>query len=94
MTARQKQPVPTFASIAEEAEFWDTHDTTDYEWEPIAVQFGKNLSRGITVRFSSDTLAQLRETAHERGIGPTTLARIWILERLRAEKREPAAKAR
>ncbi len=86
MTVRQKKPVPTFASVAEEAEFWDTHDTTDYDWEPVAVQFGKNLSRGITVRFSSDTLAQLRKTAHERGVGPTTLARMWILERLRAEK--------
>jgi predicted DNA binding CopG/RHH family protein len=86
MTTHNK--IPTFKSIEEEAEFWDTHDTTDFEEEfrPIRVRF-KNLSEGITIRFDPQTLEDLREQANDKGIGATTLARMWILERLKGEKR-------
>lgn len=40
--------------------------------------FVKNLSEGITIRFDRPTLAKLRELAHKKGTGPTTLARMWI----------------
>jgi hypothetical protein len=48
--------------IEEEAEFWDTHSTADYEVEfkPIKVRLAKNLSQGITIRLDEDTLAELR----------------------------------
>ena len=82
-----KKPIPEFGSIQEEAEFWDTHDTTDYEWRPVKVRFNKNLSQGITVRFDPATLEELRAVAHSRGIGPTTLVRMWLLERLNRERR-------
>lgn len=78
--------IPEFSSIEEEAEFWDTHDTTDFESEfrPVKVRAAKNLSEGITIRLDPDTLDQLRARAHDQGIGPTTLVRMWILERLKA----------
>ena len=94
MNKRQKQTeVPTFNSPEEEAEFWDTHDTADIEdeFEPTEVRFAKNLSQGITVRFTAETLETLRATAQRKGIGPTTLARMWILERLEAIDRGTAA---
>jgi predicted DNA binding CopG/RHH family protein len=76
--------------VQEEAEWWDTHDITDYldELKPVQVLFAKNLSgqvlsRGITIRFDDESLAELRRRAQEKGIGPTTLARMWILERLK-----------
>jgi hypothetical protein len=82
--------IPEFASVQEEAEWWDTHDITDYldELKPVQVLFAKNLSgqvlsRGITIRFDDESLAELRRRAQEKGIGPTTLARMWILERLK-----------
>jgi predicted DNA binding CopG/RHH family protein len=88
MTTHKK--IPTFKSIAEEAEFWDTHDTADFEdeFKLIQVRF-KNLSEGITIRFDAQTLETLRKQAHDKGIGATTLARMWILERLKGEKRHP-----
>lgn len=94
MTERQKKsPIPEFASIEEEAEFWDTHDTTDYEdeFKPVRVRFAKNLSQGITIRLDPETLAELRTRAKEQGIGPTTLIRMWILEHLRQQESRPAA---
>ena len=38
-----KKPIPEFASIEEEAEFWDTHDTTKYfEDTPVELRFAKD----------------------------------------------------
>ena len=67
------------------AEFWDTHDFTDYmdEFKPVKVRFAKNLSQPISIRLDPETLTELRSRAREKGIGPTTLARMWILEHLR-----------
>lgn len=85
MPRKTKSRIPEFASREEEAEWWDTHDITDYldELKPVKVRFAKNLSQGITIRLDPSTLAELRTRAHEKGIGPTTLARMWILEHLR-----------
>lgn len=84
--SRGQWRVPDFASREEEAAFWDTHDISDY-WEeltPVKIRTAQNLSEGITIRLDPDTLDQLRSRAHDQGIGPTTLVRMWILERLRA----------
>lgn len=89
---KKRDPIPAFKSKEEEAAFWDTHSLADY-WEvftPVKVKFAKNLSQGITIRFDPETLQALRERAHEQGVGPTTLARMWILERLRQESSAPS----
>ena len=45
----RKSRIPEFSSIEEEAEFWDTHDTTEFEdeFKPVQVRFAKNLSEGF-----------------------------------------------
>ena len=88
-TKRVKSRIPEFAGVQEEAEWWDSHDITDYldELKPVKVRFTQNLSEGITIRFDEQTLGELRRRAQEKGIGPTTLARMWILERLRGTQR-------
>jgi predicted DNA binding CopG/RHH family protein len=89
MTERStKSRIPSFKSVEEEAEFWDTHDTTDFEEEfkPVKVRFAKNLSQGLTIRLDPETLEKLRREANEKGIGPTTLVRMWVMEHLRADK--------
>ncbi len=84
-TSEQKT-IPKFASLEEEREFWDTHDMSDYwdQLKPVKLKFAKNLSQGITIRFDPETLRELRTYAHMMGIGPTTLVRMWILERLQS----------
>ena len=80
-----KNRIPEFASIEEEAAFWDTHSTADYEdeFKPVRVRFAKKLSEGLTIRLDPDTLERVRAEAHERGIGATTLIRMWVLEHVR-----------
>lgn len=82
--ATTKSRIPDFASVQEEAAWWDSHDITDYldELKPVRLRVAQNLSHGITVRLDEQTLTKLREQAHAKGLGPTTLARMWILERL------------
>ena len=77
--------IPNFKNKEDEARFWDTHDITDFleETRPVKVKFAKNLSEGITIRLDSNTLDCIREEAKEKGIGPTTLIRMWILEKLK-----------
>lgn len=66
------------------AKWWDTHDLADYqdEFKTVRVKVAKNLSEGITIRLDSKTLNKLRSKAHNKGVGPTTLARMWIMENL------------
>ena len=87
MTTKERQPksrIPQFATCEEEARWWDTHDLADYqdEFKTVRARFAKNLSEGITIRFDPETLAKLRDQARKKGLGPTTLVRMWILERL------------
>ena len=76
--------IPTFATRDEEAKFWETHNIADFsdELKPIKARFAKNLSEGITIRFDKQTLNKIRTIANKKGLGPTTLARMWILEHL------------
>lgn len=80
-----KDPMPDkFASREEEAEFWDTHDIADYwhELKPVELKFSENLAHGVVVRFSSDTLTKVYETAREQGITMDALIQKWVVERL------------
>lgn len=87
----KKDCIPEFASREEEAEFWDTHSLADYwdEFKPVRVRFAKNLSEGITIRLDPETLSKVRSLAKEKGIGPTVLIRMWIMERLKEMQSSP-----
>lgn len=52
--------------------------------EVVHVEVKRPLDKVIPVRLPSDKWEQIREEARELGVGPTTLARMWILERLRS----------
>jgi predicted DNA binding CopG/RHH family protein len=83
---QERSRIPEFPSREEEAAFWDTHDIADYqdELKTVRARVGRNLSEGITIRLDRETLAELRSRAKAQGIGPTTLARMWILQHLRS----------
>ena len=93
---RTPSHIPTFNTVEEEAAFWDTHSTTEFEdefEEAPDVQFVVSRAkgkRGITVRLEEDSLEAIRREAREKGIGPSTLIRMWVLERLRAERGKTA----
>lgn len=87
-----KQSIPEFKSIQEEAEFWDTHDFTDFTdfSESVVLNGSQNIRSVFTVRIEGDDFDQLAKRARELGIGASTLARMWIRERLRQEANHAA----
>lgn len=90
----QPKKVPKFRSEQEAAEFWDTHSPLDYpeEFKEVQVSFDRPLiKRGLTIKLSEETIEELRSIANHQGIGPSTLVRMWILERL-GEKEESSTK--
>jgi len=79
--------LPAFTSAEEEAAFWDTHDVTDYldESAPVQVTVGQELAQRLTVRLDQADRQELARRARAKGVGPSTLARMWLKERLRQE---------
>lgn len=61
----------------EEGDAWEETD------EVVEIEVKRPLDKVIPVRLSSDKWEALRREAREVGVGPTTLARMWLLERLR-----------
>ncbi len=62
----------------------DQGDAWNESDEVVRVEVKKPLDKVIPVRLPTDKWEQIREEARELGVGPTTLARMWILERLRS----------
>src|SRR5258708_14986635 len=81
---KEKCQIRAFTSMQEEAAFWDTHDTADFEqaFKPVKVKFAPRLSEVLPIRLERTTLVEVQRRAREKGIGTTTLIRMWVLERL------------
>ena len=73
------------ADIDKEVERIEQGDAWEESDEVVHVEVKKPLDKVIPVRLPSDKWEQIRQAARELGIGPTTLARMWILERLRQQ---------
>ena len=94
-TVRRWDDVPRFASEAEEAEFWATHDLGEGLLAEMGqVQEGalpppRPRTRPVAVRFDDATLHRLKFLAARRHKGYQTLLKEFVLERLyEEEKRE------
>jgi len=66
------------------ARFDRGEDILSEDDEIVEVTFKKPLDHVIPVRLASESWKALHREARELGVGPTTLARMWLLERLRA----------
>ncbi|MDQ6661486.1 MAG: BrnA antitoxin family protein [Chloroflexota bacterium] len=83
--------IPAFRSTEEEAEFYDTHDFTDFwhEGEPVRIRHAKNKS--MQIRWDDEADKELQRLADIRHIPKSTLARAWLLERLEQERKQQAS---
>lgn len=79
--------IPAFQNIEEEAAFWDAHSITDFmeESKPVEVTVSKNLSDPLTVRLEPEDRAEVARRAKAKGVGPSTLVRMWVKEHLKQE---------
>lgn len=72
--------IPEFSSIEEEATFWDTHDSTEFEdeWEPAELEFATPLRHSMSVSFDAATLGRITSLARARDMPTSELMRQWI----------------
>jgi predicted DNA binding CopG/RHH family protein len=76
--------IPQTDSIQELAQFWDTHDLTDFEAqleEVIEPVFDREALVQISLR--SQEVEAVKKVARSRGINYTDLIREWVLEKVR-----------
>ena len=91
---RSTERIPAFANEQDAATFWDTHSPLDFpdDFEEAEVSIARpTRKRGLTVNLDQATIDRLTAIAEEKGIEPSTLARMWILEQLQALPPEPAS---
>lgn len=81
-----RDPVPEqFDSIEDMAEFWDTHDTADYEdcfSEPIPLEIELDSREAHLFAIDKELVKRLRPLALQRGVSLETLINLWLHEKL------------
>jgi hypothetical protein len=79
------QRLPQTDSIQELANFWDTHDVTEFEDELEEMRervFERDTD--ITVHLETDDANVLRAMAKSRGVADSELIREWVVEKIHA----------
>ena len=94
---RALKRIPVFRTEDEEREFWATHDSTEYvDWSKARVVRFPNLrpsSTAISVRLPDTLLTELKLLANERDVPYQSLLKVYLTDRVSAE-RERARRAR
>lgn len=86
----KKSKIPKFKSIEEEARFWDTHSITDFEDETEDVEIiwevDKPRDETLVLRVQKRFKDRLKRAARKKGLNVSTLARMWLMEKLQTTK--------
>lgn len=84
-----KKKLPDMSHWTEDqiAEFWDTHSPLDFdgEMEQADLSFERSPLKPVAVKLNEKDIQLLKRIAHTRGVGYTTIIRMWIRERLKEE---------
>ena len=82
--------IPRFASIQEEAEFWDSHDFTEYSdgFEPVELQVDDDFKSVYIMQVEGALVADLLTAADAEGLRPGELARELIADGLKRGRRQ------
>lgn len=90
--------IPTFRSEAEEREFWAKADSTEYvDWTAaIPTRFPKlrPSSTAISVRLPDTLLMELKLLANERDVPYESLMKVYLTDRVQAERRRQRRQAK
>lgn len=73
--------IPQTDSIQELADFWDTHDLTDFEDELEEVSESV-FDSIVSVQLAPEEFEVIETLAKSRGISPANLIREWVVERI------------
>jgi len=91
------KPIPNYKSLEEEAHFWDTHDTTEYDLEdldetievagPLKARIEKRRAERLAalLKLEPKQLRAAKKIAQRKGTTSEALLKTWIDEGLQRE---------
>lgn len=85
----QLKNIPEFKNEAEEREFWQAHDSTDYvDWSKAQKAVFPNLkpsTESISLRLPSYLLARIKQLANKSDVPYQSLMKIFLSEKVDQE---------
>jgi hypothetical protein len=87
-TKMSNTKIPQTDSIEELAQFWQTHDVTDFEDQLEEVQepiFEQSPQIVFTIQLPVKEVEVIRRIAKSNGVEQSTLVRQWVLEKVHAQ---------
>jgi predicted DNA binding CopG/RHH family protein len=89
--SKKLKPIPHFRSEAEERQFWETHDSTDYvDWSKAQHPRFPNLklaTQSISLRLPLGLLERIKIAANKRDVPYQSLIKVWLTEKVDADDR-------
>ncbi len=88
---KKLKKIPKFKSDQKAAQFWDTHSLIEFKDDLELVKekvFVKPEKQVMTIRVDKKLANALKIIAREKGINYSTLARMWLIERIKKEIEE------
>lgn len=80
---KKRDPIPeNFDSLEAAADFWDTHDLTEYCDEFRTIEGVKVELNGQPLRLESELAEKIGKVARRRGISAETLVHLWLQKKL------------
>ena len=83
---KQLKAVPQFANEAEERDFWEKHDSTEYlDWTKAQRAVLPNLkptTKTISLRLPQHLLDSIKAAANSRDVPYQSLIKVWLQEKL------------
>jgi hypothetical protein len=88
--SKKREPIPPhFQSVAKAAEFWDSHDLTDYWDLTREASFEIDIQRRVFLTALEPGLAKkLTEWARKQGVSTETLINVWLTEKVTEASQE------
>lgn len=81
-----------FKDSTKEAAFWEKNFQETWKTgKSVKVKFAKNLSVSLNIRLDPKTLNLIRSQAKAKGLGPTQLIRMWIMEKINSKHTIPVS---
>lgn len=78
--------VPEFRDEAEERQFWENHDSTDYvDWstaERVRLPNLKPSTKSISLRLPVSLLERIKIAANKRDVPYQSLIKTWLAEKI------------
>ena len=81
---KQRDPLPEhFNSLEEAAEFWDTHDSADYEDYMRDIEYEGSIKFKVyLVALNGDLYDKVRAIAEKKGVPAEALVNQWVQEKV------------